>query len=310
MTAQLVTLAPFASFIAVFLVVVALWPRPEAALLKKRVARFGPAALDSPATASLPFTHRVVFPSVDHVGGLLARLAPPNAIARVRERLERGGNPISLGAYFAIRALTAVVVPCLYLAAMVGTESQLRLPQLAVAAALAYVGYLLPNRWLATVVADRQRKIDQALPDALDLIVVSMQAGLGLDGAIAKVVEKTHGPLSDELRRVLHEIQLGEPRRESLRRIGPRTGVKDVITVFNALVQADQMGVSMVSVMEVQADEARLKRRQKAEEQAHQAGVKMTFPLILCILPSVFIVTVGPAALTIYQQLIVNMGHR
>ncbi|MDE3076036.1 MAG: type II secretion system F family protein, partial [Chloroflexota bacterium] len=141
-----------------------------------------------------------------------------------------------------------------------------------------------------------------ALPDALDLIVVSMEAGLAFDGALAKVVEKTKGPLTEEFLKTLYEIQLGKQRREALRQLGARTGVKDLITFVNAVVQADQMGVSMAQVMRTQADEARLKRRQRAEERAHQAAVKMLFPLVLFILPSVLVVTVGPAALTIYTQ--------
>ncbi|MGH2520079.1 MAG: type II secretion system F family protein [Chloroflexota bacterium] len=160
----------------------------------------------------------------------------------------------------------------------------------------------LPKRWVTHAGNKRRHAIELALPDTLDLLVVSMEAGLTLDGALAKVVEKTAGPLRDELRRTLHEIELGASRRDSLRRLGSRTGVKDLVSLINSIVQADQMGVSMAHVMRTQASEARLKRRQRAEERAHQAAVKMLFPLVVCILPSVMIVTVGPAALAIYAQ--------
>lgn len=309
MNAPVILLAPLASFVAVFLAVVALWPRPEAAQLRLRVNHYAPLNASARRNTSLPFTHRVMFPVLEHVGQLIARLAPPNMLQNSAERLERAGNPMTPGTFLALRALAAAGLPSLYVAAMISTDSTIGEMQLLVSLGLVVIGYLLPNRFVAAAIASRQRSIDHALPDALDLIVVSMEAGLGLDSALAKVVEKTHGPLADELRKVLSEIQLGEPRRDALRRIGPRTGVKDVITVFNAIVQADQMGVSMVPVMEVQADEARLKRSQRAEERAHQAGVKMTFPLILCILPSVLIVTVGPAAIMVYEQLILNIGR-
>jgi tight adherence protein C len=209
---------------------------------------------------------------------------------------------MSVNGYMAVRGLGMLGLPLLYLILSGSLHAGFGPIQLALVLVLGYLGAYLPKFWVSNRADKRRKAIERAVPDALDLIVVSMEAGLALDGAVAKVVEKTTGPLKEEFRQMLHEIQLGKSRREAFKELGSRTNVKDLITLVNAIVQADQMGVSMSQVMRTQADESRLKRRQRAEEKAHQAAVKMLFPLVLFILPSVMIVTVGPAALQIYRQ--------
>ncbi len=159
------------------------------------------------------------------------------------------------------------------------------------------VSWLAPTFYLRQLVAKRQLAISLAIPDVMDLLTVSVEAGLGFDGAVAKVVEKSHGPLADELKRTLHEIRIGKPRRDALRNLSSRTGVAYLQSFVAAIVQADQLGVSIGKVLRIQAIEIRRQRRQKAEEQAMKAPIKMLFPLVIFVFPTLFIVLLGPAAI-------------
>jgi len=300
MTPELIV-APAAAFVTVTLLAMSLLsPKRNEAREKLRPYSYR-AAVDTDRL-NRPFAERVVFPVLERIGRLAGTTAPKQMQERFKEALDQAGNPLSVNSYLALRGIGMVVLPLLYLLLVVSLHSKFSILELGMLALLSYLGGYLPKRWVSSKGEKRRKAIERALPDALDLIVVSMEAGLALDGAISKVVEKTSGPLKVELQRMLQEIQLGKPRRDALKELGTRTKVKDLMTLVNAVVQADQMGVSMAQVMRTQADEARIKRRQRAEERAHQAAVKMLFPLVLFILPCVMIVTVGPAALQIYRQ--------
>ena len=146
------------------------------------------------------------------------------------------------------------------------------------------------------------------IPDALDLLTISVRAGLGFDAALGKVVEKLQGPLSDEFRRALAEVRVGKARRDALRDIVPRTEVAPLTNFIGAIIQAEQLGVSISKVLQVQSEQLRIERRQRAEEQAAKAPIKMLFPLVGCIFPSLFIVILGPALILIVQNL--GLGRR
>lgn len=161
------------------------------------------------------------------------------------------------------------------------------------------IGFLSPNYWLKTKVKQRNDEIVKTLPDILDLILVSVEAGLGLDAAIMKVVEKQKGILAQEFNIVLQEIKVGKPRRDALRDMSKRNNVEDLNNVIAALVQADQLGISMGSVLRSQSEQIREKRKQRAQEQAQKAPVKIMIPLVFFIFPSIFIVILGPAFLQI-----------
>jgi tight adherence protein C len=300
MTLDPIVVAPAASFITIFLLAMSIFqPRKNEA--RDKLARYAYKSAQDPDNLSRPFTERIVVPILERFGRLAGSAAPKQMQDRIQEALDEAGNPMSVHSYLALRALATGGLPLLYLlGAFAGGPPTLS--QLFVAGIIGYGGFFLSRKWLTGKAEARRKAIERALPDALDLIVVSMEAGLALDGAIAKVVEKAKGAFKEEFQRMLHEIQLGKPRRDALRQLAQRCKVKDLITVVNAVVQADQMGVSMAQVMRTQADEARLKRRQRAEEKAHKAAVKMLFPLILFILPAVMIVTVGPAALSIFHN--------
>jgi tight adherence protein C len=160
-----------------------------------------------------------------------------------------------------------------------------------------------PEFWLGGRVKKRQKGILLQIPDALDLLTISVRAGLGFDAALGKVVEKMKGPLVDEFRRALAEVRVGKARREALRDIVPRTEVQPLTNFIGAIIQAEQLGVSISKVLQVQSEQLRIERRQRAEEQAAKAPIKMLFPLVGCIFPSLFVVILGPALILIMQNL-------
>jgi tight adherence protein C len=168
------------------------------------------------------------------------------------------------------------------------------------------LGYTVPEFWLGGQVKKRQHLILLMIPDALDLLTISVRAGLGFDAALGKVVEKLNGPLTDEFRRALAEVRVGKARREALRDIIPRTEVPPLTNFIGAIIQAEQLGVSISKVLQVQSEQLRIERRQRAEEQAAKAPIKMLFPLVGCIFPSLFIVILGPAIILIILNLTVK----
>ena len=170
-------------------------------------------------------------------------------------------------------------------------------------ALLAFVGFVLPDSVLNRKVDERQKEILKTLSDTLDLLTISVEAGLSLNAAIAQVVQNVPGVLSAEFARMLQEIQLGVPRSEAFRHLADRTDVEELNGFALAMIQADVFGVSIASVLRTQAQQLRIKRRQAAEAKAQQTPVKIVFPLVLCILPALFVVIVGPGAIQIVTQL-------
>jgi tight adherence protein C len=179
----------------------------------------------------------------------------------------------------------------------------LQAKQLLFLVALGGGGLVLPYVWLINRIRHRRAVITKSLPDSFDLVTTCVEAGLGLDAALARVAEKVEGPFAEELSRTLREVGMGRMRRDALRELGERTGVPDLITFVNAVIQAEQMGTGIGQVLRVQSDQLRLRRRQRAEEMANQAPVKMVFPLVLCIFPTLFMVILGPAAINLYGTL-------
>jgi tight adherence protein C len=164
-----------------------------------------------------------------------------------------------------------------------------------------YVGWYLPEWILRSRSGKRQGAMRRSLPDALDLLSITVEAGLGFDAAVARVARQEGGPLGEELHRVLQEMQLGKSRADSLRDLGERTSIPEFKTFVLAMIQADIFGISIAKVLHVQAAEMRTKRRQRAEEKAQKVPVKIVFPLLTCIFPSLFVVLLGPAMISIYN---------
>jgi tight adherence protein C len=226
----------------------------------------------------------------------------PDEMGKLQLRLVRAGfrSHDAVIVFFGVRIGTALLLFGLF-----GSPLFMR-PNLGYALAAAAIGYLLPSMVLGRLERRRQHKIRLGLPDALDLLVVSVEAGLGLDQAIQRVGEEiafAHRALSDELRLVNLELRAGKGRTDALRALAERTGVDDLASLVAMLVQTDRFGTSVAQSLRVHAETMRTKRRQRAEEAAAKTGVKMVFPLVFCIFPAIWVVTIGPAAIKFVQVL-------
>lgn len=246
-----------------------------------------------------PFSQRMLRPGVSRLRGAVAGMAPTAYRSGVRHRLVLAGAPRGLDAdrLVLIKVMLAFGAGCLLLggAVIAGASGLMWL----VAFGGTAVAFFLPDLWISSRISSRQREIRRSLPDMLDMLTISIEAGLGFDQAIAKIVRLSHGALSREFARALQEIQAGANRSEALRNMSRRTEVTELNTFITSIVQAEQLGIPIGQVLRTQAKEMRLIRRQRAEEQAQKTPVKIVFPLILCILPATLIVILGPAVVSI-----------
>ncbi|MGZ8631429.1 MAG: type II secretion system F family protein [Actinomycetota bacterium] len=250
------------------------------------------------------FGQRVLLPIVSTAGRVARRVTPLDARDRVAKKLQLAGGPAGWDAerVLAFKVIGAVVG--VFGGFVMSTVLQ-PAPFISIVAIslLAFVGFVLPDSVLNRRVDERQKEILKTLSDTLDLLTISVEAGLSLNAAIAQVVQNVPGVLSAEFARMLQEIQLGVPRSEAFRHLADRTDVEELNGFALAMIQADVFGVSIASVLRTQAQQLRIKRRQAAEAKAQQTPVKIVFPLVLCILPALFVVIVGPGAIQIVTQL-------
>lgn len=248
-----------------------------------------PRAIDS------PFSDRVLVPVLDTFTRMIVQLLPQKFVNRIGRQLVAAGRPMSTQAFFTTLVVTSILVPFAMLSLVLlsneGRFSSLAALPVVVSIALGIVGPLL---WLRRRARARRTAIWKSLADAFDLVTVSVEAGLGLDAALRQVSQKLRGPLADEIGQMLREVGMGRPRREALEDLAERTDVPEVTTFVNAVIQAEQLGTSLGRVLRAQAMTLRVRRRQRAEEMARKAPVKLVFPLVLCVMPSFFIVTIGP----------------
>jgi tight adherence protein C len=251
---------------------------------------------------ALPFEERVLAPMAQGIGRVLSNFLPATFLAGIQRSLIIAGLEMTSGTFVTIWAICVGLFGSLGLMAIVvlGGFSAQGLLGLIV---MGSIGFLIPWMWLRSAVRSRQRVVVRALPDALDLVTTCVEAGLGLDAALGRVAEQMKGPLAQELAQTLSEISMGRLRREALSDLGTRTGVQELISFVNAVIQAEQLGVSIAQVLKVQSDQMRTRRRQKAEQLAHEAAIKMIFPLVLFIFPAFMVVILGPAVINISQQI-------
>jgi tight adherence protein C len=252
-----------------------------------------------------PFFDRTVRPLAVRLSGIGRKFTSAKKIGRTEKRLSMAGNPGDLRTidFLGMKVVVAGAVAgvCfLLLGVVMGNLS------FGIIAALGagVIGFFAPEFWLTRRIKKRRKMVLLAVPDTLDLLTISVRAGLGFDAALGKVVEKTKGPLADEFRRALAEIRMGKARRDALRDLAGRTEVPALSNFIAAIIQAEQLGVSISKVLQVQSEQLRIERRQRAEEAAAKAPIKMLFPLVGCIFPSMFIVILGPAIILIAM----NMG--
>jgi tight adherence protein C len=252
-----------------------------------------------------PFLDRTLRPLAGRLSGSVSRFTSASFTQSTEKRLAMAGNPgdLVIADWLGIKAVSAVAFAIgFFLLAMFLLGTGVVLAVLLGAVGVAF-GYIAPEFWLGRRVRARQHAILLQIPDALDLLTISVRAGLGFDAALAKVVEKMVGPLTDEFRRALAEVRMGKARRDALRDIVPRTEVGPLTNFIGAIIQAEQLGVSISKVLQVQSEQLRIERRQRAEEAAAKAPIKMLFPLVGCIFPSLFVVILGPAIILIIKNL-------
>jgi tight adherence protein C len=252
------------------------------------------------AELAVPFAQRVLAPLLLNFVALGRRLTPDAHMRRICHRLGLAGHPAGWDAdrVVGLRALAALTGLVLGLGApaSLGADAP---RALATAVTMAAAGWASPVVWLRHRAGKRSERIRRDLPDALDIMTISVEAGLAFDAAMAQVARRTRGPLAEEFLRVLRQMQFGASRAEAMRAFGERTDVTELRTFLQTMAQADDLGVPIAGVLRVQSDDMRVKRSQRAEEAAQKIPTKIAFPLILCILPCLLIIVLGPAALSL-----------
>lgn len=292
--------------VAIALLGMALRPAEEASSINKSLAVLR-AMTDAPKelTKDLdkPFADRVLNPLQDRALALGRRITGADAPERIRAKLDLAGNPRgwNVDRVMAGKVLGAAVglLIGLALGLLLADSFTYRIVWTAVGLLIGFFG---PNLYLYQVAYDRSQRLQREMPDAIDLMTISVESGLGFDAAVQQVAMNTVGPLADEFGRMLREMQLGMGRGEALRSLGDRTNVDDIRSFVSAMVQADTFGIPVAQVLRVQSSEMRTKRRQRAEEKAQQVPVKITIPLIFCILPALFVAVMGPAVINILDN--------
>jgi tight adherence protein C len=249
-----------------------------------------------------PFADRVLVPTAAAVLGIGRRFIPAEYVDKVRTKLILAGKnqPEDLDRFLIVRIASIVAIPVVWLVVWKFTSLK-GIDLLAVIVLVGLAGVLGPDASLNRMVEDRKHKIRIKLPDVLDLLTISVEAGLGFEQALNRTVSMVPGPLADEFNRMLGEMRAGASRADALSALDERTQVPELRSFILALLQADTFGVSVGSILRTQAVEMRVKRRQLAQEQAQKAPVKMLFPMVFCIMPALFVVIAGPAVIGIYH---------
>lgn len=251
----------------------------------------------------LPFMERVLIPALSGMGHFLGSLAPQEIRSRMEKKILYAGTPWNLNfqSLIALQALfgAGFLALAIMLIRVLRIEAGLAILMIIL---LTIVGMFLPAAVINSKGEARQKAIRRAMPDSLDLLLVSVEAGLGFDMALNKVTQQMPGPLSEEIRRALDEIRMGSTREAALRGIARRTGVSELSSFISAVIQSEELGSNIAGTLRVQSDYMRQRRRQLAEEMAQKAPVKLVFPLLFFIFPALFVVILGPAAIRIFQM--------
>jgi tight adherence protein C len=249
-----------------------------------------------------PFKERVLVPAQAQLLAWGKRLTPAERTAKLRLKLEVAGNPVG----WTVERIIIFKVLFLLVGAAMGFLLPLLMgafvPMLVLVPLLGALGFYAPDLGVYQIAHNRTEEVLKALPDALDLLSVSVEAGLGFDAALSQVARNTSGPVAEEFGRVLQEMQIGSGRTKALRALADRSKVEDMQRFASAMVQADKLGIPITRVLRVQSQELRVKRRQRAQEQAQKLPVKILFPLMVCIMPALGIVIMGPAAISILDN--------
>lgn len=272
-------------------------PKRNAISIEARLTQFAERQLTlEEIELEQPFSERVLKPMIAGVTRLLGKLTPSQGTEKIRTQLTIAGNPYNMGVteFMGMRLVSALMLGgAVFLLSLLGGAEPLAL--LLYPTIMLLVGYLLPVFWLRGRVKKRQKVILKTLPDAIDLMTISVEAGLAFDGAMQRVADKWDNALSQEFGKALQEMRVGTSKRDALRAMVARTGVSDLSTFVSSIIQADQLGVSISKVLRIQSEQLRIRRRQRAEEQAHKAPILIMIPMVFLIFPATYIVILGPA---------------
>lgn len=250
---------------------------------------------------SQPFSERVIRPLLVNLSKAFSKLSPSKSRQASELQLQLAGKPYGWGPteFFGLRVFVALILGVLIF--LVTSLSQGLMIALVAALPAFLIGFVVPILWLRSKIRKRQDEIIKTLPDALDLLTIIVEAGMGFDGAMAKVGEKWDNEISKGFNKVVQEMRLGIVRREALKNMDESMGVPDVTTLVAAIIQAEQLGVSIAKILRVQSEQMRVKRRQRAEAMANKAPIKMLFPMVFLIFPALFVILLGPAILVIME---------
>lgn len=251
-----------------------------------------------------PFYDRIIKPIGHNLLKMISKTAPSGIKDRINQKLIMAGNPFKIGVngWLLLKILFTLVIPSIFIVDII-LSNNFSLDTLALIVTIIIMSFFLPNILLIQLIKKRQKKITNLLPDVLDLLTVSVEAGLSFDGALSRLVDKMDDHLTNEFSRVLNEMKMGKSRREALRDMSLRCEVPDLTAFIGSIIQAEELGVGITKVLRIQSKQMRLKRRQRAQEKAMKAPIKMLFPLIIFIFPAIFTVLLGPAVIRIVEQL-------
>lgn len=288
--------------VAVILVVVGLRGSRDVDPLEERLAEFaerGELASLHEIEMSQPFLERVIIPIANKLGEVAMRITPQRALDQIQSKLEMAGNPrgVEPTTFFASRFILAVLFGALMV--LVYKQDLFKFTNFLITLGTIIFGFIMPNMLIDAKIARRQESVRKALPDALDLLTICVEAGLGFDAAMRKVADKWDNELSIAFSRALQEMQLGKLRREALRDMAERIGAAEFESFVAAVIQSEQLGVSMAKILRIQADDMRVRRRQRAEQAAQRAPVLMLLPMAFLIFPTILIIMMGPAVLIV-----------
>jgi tight adherence protein C len=284
---------------------------PSEDLLETRLAQFRDQTITlEEIELQQPFSERFIRPTLERLGAFLNARVGRERIIAIQNKLALAGRPgnLTVNGFISVKLVIGLLSGVLGF--LLFSFAKLTFPftsgllgSILLAAVIGVGGYFFPDLWLLQKVERRRKEIRLALPNALDLLTISVEAGLGFDAALVRVTEKYKNALSEEFTQVLNEIRLGRPRLEALDDMGRRVGVEELQSFIQALIQSEQLGVGIAKVLRIQSEEMRRKRRQRAEELAAQASLKMLFPMLIFIFPTIFIVLMGPAVLVVIHSL-------
>ena len=299
---MLIVLISLSLFGFIALLAGAVLAKGKQSLMETRIQSFRESSVykdDLSLDLDIAFTDRILKPGVESIAQGLTMVLPQSSLADVQKMLMMSGYPMRYNTFITFWGTSVLMMTAMSFLVAVSWPGPLFPAKIAIGFVFIVVGFMMPRMWLKGKVKAKQKAVLRTMPDALDLITTCVEAGLGLDAALSRVAEKAEGPLSEEMQHMLRDVAMGKMRREAMQEMADRIGVDELSNFITAIIQAEQLGVGIAQVLRVQSDQLRTQRRQRAERQAHEAPIKMIFPLVLFIFPAFLATILGPAAIRI-----------